>query len=85
MAVKNKKKLAEQTTAKRPASTNALFVVTALLAAYILGSWAIDSGSLIVYAITFGAMYACFYYLKLLFEAMFFNNDKPAKARSAKR
>lgn len=85
MATKKKEKTVEKVVARRTATTNILFAVTALFAAYVLGSWAIDSGSLIVYAITFGSLYASFYYLKLFIRLKFFNNDKTAKARSAKR
>ena len=80
----NNKKLKE-VSVKRSASIYALFVAVSVFAVYELVFWAIDSGSLIVYALAFGSFYAFVYYLKLLIKVMFFNNEKSAKTRSSKR
>lgn len=85
MAIKKTKKTIEKSTIDNTATTNALFAVTSLIAAYVLGTWAIDSGSLIVYGLTFGAVYAFFYYSKLFIRVTFFNNDESTKAKYTKR
>lgn len=85
MATKKTKKIVEKSITKNTANTNVLFAVTSLIAAYVLGTWAIDTGSLVVYGLTFGAVFAFFYYSKLFISVMFFNNDESTKARSTKR
>jgi hypothetical protein len=85
MALKKSKKTVEEPMAERSALTNILFAITALFATYILALWAIDSGSLLVYALTFGSLYTSVHFMKLFIRLKFFNNDKTAKARSSKR
>jgi hypothetical protein len=54
--------------------------VFALGATYILASWAIDSGSLLVYGLTSISTIYTLYFLKEAFRLQF-NNDKPKATR----
>ena len=52
--------------------------------AYVLGSWAIDSGSLLVYGLTFVAVYFAIKFLVIFIRVTFFKNDKSESPRRAK-
>jgi hypothetical protein len=54
------------------------------IAVYIFALWAIDSGSLWVYALTFAALYYTVHFYRLFIRNKFFNNDKTRKAKPAK-
>ena len=77
MAKNNKKQLAQSQ--HNPWILLAMGVISAALF-YFVGSWAIYSGSLWVYALTFAVTYftARFIYMSL-------NRDKPNKSKTSKR
>lgn len=57
-----------------------------LMVTYILASWAIDIGSLVVYAITFVIFFIALKFLISFFKLAFFNNDeKPKTSKSARK
>lgn len=51
------------------------------ISTYIFALWAIDSGSLWVYALTFAALYYTLHFYRLFIGNKFFNNDKKSKAK----
>ena len=51
------------------------------LAVYVFALWAIDSGSLWVYGLTFVALYYTVHYFRLFIRNKFFNNDKTRKTK----
>jgi hypothetical protein len=53
------------------------------IAVYVFALWAIDSGSLWVYALSFASVYYTIHFYRLFIQNKFFNNDKPSKARTA--
>lgn len=69
----------------KPSNTNNFFYGSfAAISTYVLGLWAIDSGSLWVYALAFAALYYAVHFYRLFLRNKFFNNDKLPKARTAK-
>jgi hypothetical protein len=50
-------------------------------AVYVFALWAIDSGSLWIYGLTFAALYYTVHYFRLFIRNKFFNNDKTRKSR----
>jgi hypothetical protein len=74
-----------ETTKSESADIKNLFYGTmSAIATYVFASWAIDSGSLWVYALMFASVYYTGHFYRLFIKYKFFNNDKTAKARSAK-
>lgn len=63
----------------------ASFVISLLLfiTSYVFVSWAIDSGVMLWYILTFVALYYAFSYLKKFIKLQFFNNGKSRKAKKA--
>lgn len=49
--------------------------------AYVLASWAIDSGSMLVYALTFLAVFYAIKFYSVFIRVVFFKNDKAKPAR----
>jgi hypothetical protein len=54
------------------------------IAVYTFALWAIDSGSLWIYALTFAALYYTVHFYRLFIRNKFFNNDKSRKTKPAK-
>lgn len=54
------------------------------IATYVFALWAIDSGSLWIYAFMFAALYYTVHFYRLFIRNKFFNNDKSRKAKTAK-
>lgn len=61
------------------------FGTVSAIAFYIFGIWAIDSGSLWVYALTFTALYGILYFYTAFIRNRFFPGSKPAKAKVSKK
>lgn len=79
-----KPKIVSKPAPKATNFSNFFYGTVALVATYVVGLWAIDSGSLWVYALTFTALYYTIHFYRLFIRNKFFNNDKPTKARTAK-
>ncbi len=79
-----KSKTVIQQVSKPSNSNNFFYGSFAAISTYVLGLWAIDSGSLWVYAIAFAALYYAVHFYRLFIRNKFFNNDKLSKARTAK-
>lgn len=62
----------------------ALGFIVSLLLAYLLGSWSIDGGSLIVYGLTFAAAYAALRFLIQLIKNVF-SHEQTSKTRRAQK
>ncbi len=60
-----------------------VFGLVLSLAAYILASWAIDNGNLIVYGLAFLAVFYSVKFYLIFIRVWFFKNDK-AKSRSSR-
>lgn len=69
---------------KQSALSPLYYGLASVLATYVFALWAIDSGSLWVYALTFASLYYSVYFLKQFVTQRFFNNVKSSKAKSAK-
>jgi hypothetical protein len=52
---------------------------------YVFALWAIDSGNLWVYGLTFASVYYTVHYYRLFLRNKFFNNDKTASTRTTKK
>jgi hypothetical protein len=76
MAKNNKKQLAEPK--QNPWILLAMGVIFTVVT-YVLGSWAIDSGSLWLYALCFTALYGSLRFYTVLIRNMFLQSDKPTK------
>ena len=57
-------------------------LLLSVLATYLLGSWAIDSGSILVYALSFLAAWYALFYLRESIRSI--KHDKSTKARAAR-
>jgi hypothetical protein len=69
-------------TSNKPAYRDLLYGLASALMVYVFALWAIDSGSLWVYAFTFTALYFTIHYFRLFIKNKFFkNNDKTRKTR----
>jgi hypothetical protein len=79
-----KSKSINQSQPKSNNTNNFFYGSFAIISTYVLGLWAIDSGSLWVYALAFAALYYTIHFYRLFIRNKFFNNDKLSKARTAK-
>jgi hypothetical protein len=92
-AQSSKKTVAKAKTASSKVASNAntvdykdLFYGTmSAIAVYVFALWAIDSGNLWVYGLTFASVYYTVHYYRLFLRNKFFNNDKTASTRTTKK
>jgi hypothetical protein len=76
MAKNNKKQLAQ------PKQNPWILLVMGVIftgVTYVLGAWAIDSGSLWLYALCFSALYGSLRFYTVLIRNMLFRSEKPTK------
>ncbi|MFT4532103.1 MAG: cytochrome bd-type quinol oxidase subunit 1 [Candidatus Saccharimonadales bacterium] len=62
-----------------------LIIVGLLAATYLFATWAIDSGSIFGYILSFTGLYYAVHLTKQFIKSQFFNNDKKPKAKPAKK
>lgn len=77
---KTANKVAKQESTSRQATVtdykDLFYGTISALAVYVFALWAIDSGSLWVYGLTFAAVYYTAHYYRLFFKNKFFNKGK---------
>ncbi len=71
-------------TQDKEAIHNAFYGVLSFAAAYGFASWAIDSGSLIVYALAFTSLYFAFRYTHQAIRTVFAHDTTRKKPRAKK-
>lgn len=68
-----------------PKYNNVVLGTVSAVSLYIIGSWAIDSGSLWVYALTIVALYATVHFYKEYIRSRFFSEQKSTHSKKLKK